>query len=417
MQHATVLHGSATLSRDASLRARAQTVIPGGMWGHMNAAFLPEGYPQFYREARGVHLTDVDGRRFVDLMCAFGPMITGYGDPEVEEAARLQADRMRIANGPGDILVELAEFLVETIAGADWAMFAKNGTDATTACVTIARAGTGRRKILVAKGAYHGSAPWCTPWPGGVIAEDRTHILHFTYNDVASLEAAVDEAGDDLAAIMVSSYKHDVKVDQALPTEAFATAARRLSARSGAALILDDVRAGFRLNLAGSWAGFGVEPDLSAWSKSMGNGHAIAAITGADGLREAAQKVYVTGSFWCEPTAMAASLATLKKLHRGDPVAHMEALGQRLREGIARQADAAGVGVRQSGPVQMPLVLFDGDPDIKKGNLFAATALRHGAFFHPWHNMFLSAAHSEADIDAALAATEPAFAAVAASGS
>ncbi|XWN33450.1 MAG: aminotransferase class III-fold pyridoxal phosphate-dependent enzyme [Devosia sp.] len=415
MQQATVLHGSASLSQDAALRARARKVIPGGMWGHMNAAFLPEGYPQFYREARGVHLTDVDGNRFVDLMCAFGPMITGYGDPEVEEAARRQAERMRIANGPGDVLVELAEFLADTIDGADWSLLAKNGTDATTACVTIARAATGRRKILVAKGAYHGAAPWCTPWPGGVVAEDRAHLHPFTYNDVASLEAAVDEAGTDLAAIIVSSYKHDVKVDQALPSQAFATAARRLSERAGAALIIDEVRAGFRLDLAGSWAGLGVQPDLSAWSKSMGNGHAIAAVTGADGLREAAQKVYVTGSFWCEPTAMAASLATLKKLHRGDPVAHMERVGRRLRDGIAWQADAAGVGVRQSGPVQMPLILFDDDPDIKKGNLFAATALRHGAFFHPWHNMFLSAAHTEADIDAALAATEPAFAAVAAS--
>ncbi len=178
-------------SVDASLRRRAARVIPGGLWGHMNAARMPDNFPQFFARARGCRLWDVDGNEYLDFMCSYGPMILGYGDEEVERAAAAQRAAMDIANGPAPCLVELAELVVDTIPHADWVIFAKNGTDATTACVTLARAGTGRRKVLVARGAYHGAVPWCTPSVAGVTAEDRAHLLHFDYNDVASLEAAV----------------------------------------------------------------------------------------------------------------------------------------------------------------------------------------------------------------------------------
>lgn len=406
-------HNARSLAADAALRERARAVIPGGLWGHMNARNLPDGYPQFFAAAEGARLTDVDGNSYVDLMCSFGPMITGYRDPEVEAAAAGQAARMDAANGPGEILVELAELMVATIPAADWAMFAKNGTDATTTCVTIARAATGARKVLVAEGAYHGAAPWCTPAPGGVLPEDRAHVLRYRYNDGDSLAAAADAAAGDLAAILVSPFRHDTRTDQEMPTRAFADAVRSVADRNGAALILDDVRAGFRLHLGGSWEPMGVEPDLSAWSKALGNGHPIASVTGKDWLREAAQTIFVTGSFWCAAAPMAAAVATLKKLHREDAVAHMAAMGERLRAGIAAQAAALGVGLRQSGPAQMPMILFDDDPALDKGNLFAVTALDHGAYLHPWHNMFLSLAHTEADIDVVLNATEAGLRAVA----
>src|SRR5213076_1859625 len=127
-----------------------------------------------------------------------------------------------LMTGPAECQVGLAELVVETIPHADWVLFAKNGTDATTACVTIARAGTGRRKVLVARGSYHGAVPWCTPSLAGVTTEDRAHILHFDYNDVASLEAAVDQAGNDLAAVIITAFRHDIARDQDLPTQAFA---------------------------------------------------------------------------------------------------------------------------------------------------------------------------------------------------
>jgi glutamate-1-semialdehyde 2,1-aminomutase len=403
-------------SQDAALRARARQVIPGGLWGHLNAANLPEGYPQFFASAEGCRLRDVDGREFVDFMCGWGPMVVGYRNPAVEEAARRQAALGDAMNGPAPVLVELAETLVALIPHADWCLLQKNGTDATTACVTTARAGTGRRKVLVARGSYHGAAPWCTPSLAGVTTEDRAHLLHFDYNDAASLQDAAEQARGDLAAVIVTAFRHDMGRDLELPDPAFARAAREICDATGAALILDDVRAGFRLDLGGSWEGIGVRPDLAAYSKAIANGYALAAVTGVERFREAATRIYTTGSFWCSAVSMAAAVATLGELRRVDGPAHMRAMGERLRSGIAALAARHGVGIRQSGPAQMPLVLFDDDADARKGSAFCAAALRAGAYFHPRHNMFLSCAHQAADIDLGLQAADAGFAAVARMG-
>lgn len=399
---------------DGALRERAARVIPGGLWGHMRAAGLPPGYPQFFTRADGCRLWDADGREYLDFMCSWGPIVLGHHDPDVESAAQAQRRAGDLMNGPAPVLVELAELMARLVAHADWTIFAKNGTDATTLCVTIARAATGRRKVLVARGAYHGAAPWCTPSLLGVTAEDRAHLLHYRYNDAASLEEAASLAGDDLAAVLVSPFRHDYGVDQELARAGFAQSVRRLCDRTGAALVLDEVRAGARLDLAGSWESLGVRPDLAAWSKAIANGHALAAVTGAEHLREAAASIYATGSFWCGAVAMAAAVATLRKLEAVDGVARMRQSGERLRDGLARQARAHGIGIRQTGPAQMPMLLFDDDPQAEIGAAFCAEALRHGVYLHHRHNMFLSVAHRPEDIDRALEATDRAFAAVSA---
>jgi len=399
---------------DQKLRARARRVIPGGMYGHMRADGLPAGYPQFFARGEGCHIWDVDGRRYVDFMCSWGPNILGHKHPAVLEAVQRQLALGDCLNGPTERLVELAEHLVDLIPAADWAQFCKNGTDATTTCVTLARAGTGRRKILAARGAYHGAVPWCTPHPLGVTAEDRTHLIEYVYNDVASLEAAVSKAGDDLAGVIASAFRHDYGFDQELPDADFARRARDLCDKTGAALILDDVRAGFRLTLHGSWDLVGVRPDLSAWSKAIANGHALSAVTGNDRFRDAAARLFVTGSFWCGAVPMAAAVATLDELERIDAPRILRELGQRFRDGIAAQAAKAGVGVRQSGPPQMPTILFDGDVNHAIGERFCQEALKRGVYLHPKHNMFLSTAHTASDIDFALEATDAAFVALAA---
>lgn len=400
-------------TKDAALRARASRVVPGGMWGHQNAANLPEGYPQFFASAQGCRIRDVDGNEYIDFMCSWGPVLLGHHHPEVEAAAARQAALGDCQNGPAEAMVELAELLVDTIPHADWVQFQKNGTDATTMAVVFARAGTGRRKVLVAEGAYHGAVPWISPSLSGVTAEDRAHVDHYVFNDVASLEAAVDRHANDLAAIIVSAFRHDVGIDQEMPTPAFAQRARALCDATGAALIIDDVRAGFRLHLGGSWEGLGVRPDLAAWSKSIANGHPLAAITGNDRFREPVRTTFSTGSFWTAAVPMAAGVATINALKRDDGIGHMAAMGQRLRDGLAALSARHGVPIRQSGPVQMPLVLFDDDADLAKAHLFCSTALRAGAYFHPRHNMFLCAAHTPADIDAALQAADAGFTAVA----
>jgi glutamate-1-semialdehyde 2,1-aminomutase len=400
-------------TRDRTLRERAKRVVPGGMYGHMRAEGLPAGYPQFFARGEGCHLWDADGRRYLDFMCSWGPVVLGHRHPAVDAAVLRQIEQGDCLNGPTERMVELAERLTGLVTHADWAMFSKNGTDATTICVTLARGGTGKRKILLATGAYHGAVPWCTPHPYGVTPEDRAHVIRFKYNDVASLEAAVDQAGNDLAAILVSAFRHDYGLDQELPDPAFAARARALADANEAALILDDVRAGFRLSLHGSWDQIGVQPDLSAWSKAIANGYSLAAVTGKDRFREAATQLFATGSFWCGAVSMAAALATLDVLEAENGPEQMRRMGQRLRDGIAAQARRHGVGVRQSGPPQMPTVLFDDDADCAKGSRFVLEALHRGVYLHPKHNMFLSLAHTVVDIDHALSVTDQAFKVVA----
>jgi glutamate-1-semialdehyde 2,1-aminomutase len=402
------------MSVDASLRDRAARVIPGGMYGHLNAALHGETYPQFFVRGEGARQWDADGREYIDLMCSWGPMIVGHRNPVVEAAAAAQQAQGDCLNGPGPIMVELAELMVDLIPAADWAMFSKNGTDATTQALMVARAATGRTKVLVAHGAYHGADPWCTPGMSGVTPNQRADTVEFTYNDLASAEAAAEGAGGgaDVAAILVTPFKHDSFEDQELVEPEFARGIRALADRLGAALVIDDVRAGWRLDLRGSWEPYGVRPDLTAWSKAMANGFPIAAVTGVDALRGAAQTLYSTGSFWFSATAMAAAKATIELLREIDGPGLMHRSGTRLREGLAAQAAAHGFSINQTGPVQVPWLSFEGDATLEKGIHWSGACLKEGVYLHPWHNWFLSAAHTDAEIDRALQGTDAAFAAL-----
>ncbi len=400
------------LIHDAALRQRARAVIPGGMYGHQNARSLPASFPQYLARGEGCHIWDADGNEYIDFMCSYGPIVLGHCHPVVDAAAARQQALGDCQNGPSERIVELAELMVATVDHADWAIFAKNGTDATTICVTVARAGTGRQKVLVARGAYHGAAPWCTPNHLGTTDADRAHLIPYVYNDLASVEAAAAEAGDDLAAIVASPFRHDARHDQELVDPEFARGLRRLCDARDAALILDDVRCGFRLSLAGSWAPIGVRPDLSAWSKAIANGYALGAVLGNDRFRDGAKRIYTTGSFWFASVSMAAAVATIETLREIDAVAIMTAAGQRLRDGLAAQAAAHGVAINQTGPVQMPFLTFAGDQDFAMANVFTGEAATRGVYLHPWHNWFLSAAHTADDVDTALLATDDAFAAV-----
>jgi glutamate-1-semialdehyde 2,1-aminomutase len=408
----TIVSDERRLANDLTLRGRAAAVIPGGMYGHMDAAALPPGFPQFMAGGDGCRLRDVDGNEYIDFMCGWGPIVLGRRHPRVEAAVAARLGEGDCVNGAAPVMVELAELLVDTVAHADWAMFAKNGTDATTVCVTIARAATGRRKVLVARGSYHGSAPWCTPRPAGVLPEDRLHVVPFEYNDIASLHEAAASAAGDLAAVVLCPVRHDVRREQELADPEFARAARALCDKEHAALVLDDVRCGFRLHPAGSWEPLGVRPDLSAFSKAIANGYALAAVTGADAFREAARAIYATGSFWFTAASMAAAVATIEELRTTDALARMERAGRRLREGLAAQAAAHGFAVRQTGPVQLPLLTFADDAGFELASVWTGEAARRGVYLHPWHNWFTCAAHTDEHVDAALERTDDAFAAL-----
>ncbi|MDF1794565.1 MAG: aminotransferase class III-fold pyridoxal phosphate-dependent enzyme [Thalassobaculaceae bacterium] len=400
-------------SLDGQLRRRASRVIPGGMWGHMRAAAVPAGYPQFFAGGDGARVRDVDGREYIDFMCSWGPIILGHRHPEVEAAARAQLDAGDCLDGPTEHAVRLAERMVETIPHASWVLFQKNGSDAMTSCATLARAATGRRKIVLAEGAYHGAVPWCSPSAVGVTAEDRAHLIHYTYNDIESLDAAVTEAGEDLAAVIVSAFKHDLGIRQELPVSDFARAARAHCDRVGAALVLDDVRAGFRLNLGGSWEQVGVRPDLAAYSKAIANGYPLSAVTGSERFRPAAEKAFFTGSFWYSGAPMAAAVTVLDILHRENAPARLERAGRRFGSGLTESAARHGFEVRLSGPPAIPLMQFADDPDARLGETLCQQALARGVYLHPKHNMFLSLAHTDEVIDTALQAIDEAFATLA----
>jgi glutamate-1-semialdehyde 2,1-aminomutase len=306
--------------------------------------------------------------------------------------------------------------LVDRVAHADWAMFAKNGTDATSLCLSVARATTGRPAVVAARGAYHGWAGWSNLRIDGTTAEERANVFPYRFNDLASVEGAIDAAGrENVAAIVVSPFRHDAGHDEEMTDPAFARGLRDLCDRCGAALVIDEVRAGFRLHHGGSWEPLGVEPDLSAWSKAIGNGYAIAATLGNDRFVRGAKRIFATGSFWYQAVPMAAAVATIHALRDEAAIDAMVRAGTLLRDGLARQSRAHGVPITQTGPVQMPNVSFDGDVEFARAMTFCGTAMEHGAILHPRHNWFLCAAHTDADIDAVLAATDEGFRAVRAS--
>ncbi|MDE2466935.1 MAG: aminotransferase class III-fold pyridoxal phosphate-dependent enzyme [Alphaproteobacteria bacterium] len=398
-----------TNEADQDLRARAQQVIPGGMYGHESTRLLPAEFPQFYLRGKGARIWDVDGTRYIDHLCAYGPNLFGYGFEPVEAAAAAQQRLGDTLNGPAEVMVKLAEAFVSQVSHADWAMFCKNGTDANSMALVVARAHKSRKTILCAKGAYHGAAPWNTPRPAGILPEDRAHIAYFQYNDADSLVDVFKAHAGDVAGVFATPFRHEVFYDQYEPDVEYARLARRLCDENDALLIVDDVRAGFRLARDCSWEPLGVRPDLSTWGKCFANGYPISALLGSEKARAAAKEVFVTGSFWFQATPMAAAVETLRHIRETDYLERLQNYGRRLREGLAQQAGMHGFGLRQTGPVVMPQILFEDDADFRIGYGWTVECLKRGVYFHPYHNGFISAAHGDTELNETLDATDRAF--------
>jgi len=402
-----------TFTRSQELLKRARAVVPGGMPAHQNPAMLVRDQsPCFIERASGCRFWDVDGNEYIDYMCAYGPMILGYNHPAVEEAAREQAALGDCFNLPGPVWVDLAERMVGLIAGADWVTFGKNGSDACNHAVRVARAFTGRSKIVMGAASYHGIGSWCTPNTSGITSDERADVLTFDYNDAQTLTALLDQHQGQVAAVIVTPFKHEFAHDQEMPTPAFLEALQAGTSLDGPLLIIDDVRAGFRLHMAGSGEYIGLRPHLSCFSKAMGNGYPISACCGVSQLKDAAAGVFFTGSFFSGGVALAASLATLDEMERTSALEKTFHAGQKLKDGMGAQAKALGLSISYTGPVTIPFMTFSDDPEFNKAKTFCAAAYQEGAFFHPYHNWFVSAAHTDADVEETLAITEKAFKAV-----
>lgn len=393
-----------------ALYERAKKVVPGGVYGHQSPRLLVEGsYPYFFDHGDGSHVWDVDGNEYIDYICSYGPIVLGHRHPKVDEAARAQMQKGNCFNGPTEAWVELAEHLVGITPFADWAVFAKNGSDVCTWALLVAREHTGRPKIAAATGAYHGTHAWCTPTPGGVTPEDRANIVNFRYNDLADLQRVVDENDGQLAAIIVSPFRHDAGHDQELPVEGFHAGVRQLCDDKGIVFILDDVRAGFRLHMGGSGELFGVRPDLACYCKAIANGYPLAACLGREDFRRAAKRVFFTGSYFTSAVPIAAALACLREMEVSGAVERMRQVGTMLARGLEEQARNHRLEITMSGPPAIPFMSFKNDSEFKQARVFAAECAKRGVYVHPTHNWFLSAAHTEQDIRKTLEVTDAAF--------
>ena len=403
--------------KSAELFERASRVIPGAIYGHMSPTLMvPGSYPFYTLKAEGCRYTDIDGNEFIDYMCGYGPMILGYQHKIVDQAAAVQQALADTTNHPGPIMVELAEYMVNLIPIADWVFFAKNGGDMTTYATLAARAHTNRKKIVTIRNHYHGVAPWCTGFGhGGITAEDHTNILKVEWNDLEGFRQLVNEHRDQIAAFIAMPYHHITFGEQVMPAPGYWQGLEKICRSEGIVLILDDVRAGFRLSLGGSGEFFGFKPDLICFSKAMGNGYPISACVGNKSLMNAAAKVFYTGSFWMSAVPMAASLATLKQLKEINAVEKIERMGTMLINGLVEIGNRHGLEISPSGPPAIPFIHFKEDPNLYLNQIFCSEVTKRGSFFHPHHNWFLSAAHEEKDINETLNHAEAAMKTVKAS--
>ncbi len=395
-----------------ALFQRAAKVIPCGIYGHFSPApYIPvTHYPFFGTRAKGCKFWDVDGNEFIDYMCSYGPMILGYGNEVIDEAYQKQMREADINSIASPRMVELAELLVDMVTIADWAFFAKNGADVTNYATAIARSATGRKKIVAFKGGYHGTTPWMqAPGHHGVIEDDHTNVIRIPWNDVVALEKVIAENPDDVAGLIASPYHHPIFEDNAMPAEGFWRKVEGILRKHGIVFIVDDVRCGFRLDLAGSNEYFGFKPDLICFCKAIANGYPISALVGTDALKNDTSKVFHTGSYWYAAGPMAAAIACLEEMRRIDAPKILREKGEKLNQGMVDIAKSHGYDLKVTGHPSMAYYRITDDPSLMLHQDWCAECTRRGAFFTSHHNWFVSTAHGDEDIQRTWDICEEAF--------
>ena len=398
--------------KSTELFKRAIKAIPCGVYGHFSPApYIPvDAYPFFADRAKGPRFWDVDDNEFLDYMCAYGPMVLGYGHPEVDDAFEKQRRQSDINTLASPRMVELAEMLIDMVPIADWAFFAKNGADVTNLAVMIARAATNRKKLIAIQGGYHGTTPWMqAPGHHGILEEDHQNIIRIPWNNISALKQVIAEQGDDIAGFIATPYHHPIFTDNILPADGYWNQVTDLLHKNGSVVIVDDVRAGFRLHLGGSCEKYGFKPDLICFSKAIANGYALSSLVGTEALRVDAAKTFHTGSFWFCAGSMAASLACLKVMQELDAPKMMAESGKKLTDGIVEIASGYGYTMKVSGEMSMPYMRITNDDNVMLQQEWCGECTRRGVFFTSHHNWFLSTAHTEEDIKHTLDICDDAF--------
>ena len=398
---------------------RALNVIPSGVYGHLGPSeglFLPlEKWPLISSRAKGTYFWDMDDNRYLDFMCAYGPNVLGYGDPDVDRAAMEQLMVGNCTTAPSYKMVECAELLVDTVACADWAFFMKNGTDATTFGILTARAATGRKKTIFLKGYYHGNQPWAmkADYPG-ILPEEVANNIVVPWFDLDALEQAWDYAGGDVAALIAQPYDHGNFFDNRCATPEYWAAVRQFCDKHGIVLVIDDVRAGFRLDLAGSDHYYGFEADIICFCKALANGYNMSAACGKDHLRAAASSLSYTGSYWMSAEPFAACIAAINKMKALDTPAMFRRMGTKLTDGLAEAAKSHGFDLKVSGEPALFYLRSANDDSLMLHQEWVAECVSRGLFITSHHNHFMNAAVTDEDIALAVDIADDAFGVVAA---
>ena len=397
---------------------RALKVIPSGVYGHLGPTeglFLPlEKWPLISSRAQGAYFWDMDGNRYLDFMCAYGPNVLGYNDPDVDAAAIAQLNLGNCTTAPSYKMVECAELLVDTVAMADWAFFMKNGTDATTFSVMTARAHTKKRKVFFLKNYYHGNDPWAmkADYPG-ILPEDVAHNVILPWFDVQALEDAYQACQGDVAALIAQPYDHGNFYDNRPASKEYWAQVRKFCTDRGIVLIIDDVRAGFRLDLAGSDHYYGFEADLICFCKALANGYNMSAVCGKEFLRSAASSLSFTGSYWMSAEPFAACIACINKMKKLDTPTLFRRLGTELTDGLKQAGKAFGFDLVVSGEPALFYLRIANDDSLMLHQEWVAQCVSRGLFLTSHHNHFINAAMTDDDIKLAIDIAADAFEVVA----
>ncbi len=393
--------GAGNQQQSRQLYERALQVIPGGVPGiRAPENFVAGAYPIFLAGGSGAYITDVDGHRYLDMLLGYGPMILGHACEEVDRAAWARQQAGFCLNLPQPVLVDLAERLVAIMPGADQALFFKTGSDATSAAIRLARAHTGRAKVL--RCGYHGWHDWCLAGDPGVPRQVTDSVFEFAYNDADQLRDLLTAHRGEVAAIIVTPVGHEFDRQIEPPAAGFLESVRDLADEHAAVLVFDEVRTGFRLDLGGAQALYGVVPDLTALGKAMSNGYPVSALVGRRAIMAATGATFISSTYFPNGLSMAAALATLAILDQEAVLAQIEATGRELAAGLTTIVAETGLPVTLSPYPQMPFLYFD--PALATGQAarrdrFYAALVGQGVFAHPRHHGFLSWRHGDQEID------------------
>ena len=424
-------------SRSQQLFEQAQRVIPGGVNSPVRSFRAVEGTPPFIARGQGARVWDVDGNEYIDFLGSWGPLALGHAHPAVVEAVQRAAADGTSFGAPVEQEVQLAEIVCQAFPSVDMLRLVNSGTEACMSALRLARAFTGRSKIVKFAGNYHGHADGLLvqagsgalthgiPTSAGVPESYAAETLVATYNDIASVETLFDAWPDDIAAVIVEPVAGNMGVVP--PADGFLDSLRAITEVYGALLIFDEVITGFRVGYGGAQALFGITPDITTMGKIIGGGLPVGAY---GGRRDVMQMVaplgpmYQAGTLSGNPLAVAAGVATLTELQRPGVYEQLEAMAVRFTEGVAAAFGRAEVPSTINRVASMFTGFFNPGPVTSLAQVEQSDAAIYGRYFHAlldrgvyiapsqFEAGFVSIAHTDADIDRAVVAVGDALAAV-----